>query len=306
MPLNEVGRRYADRLFQKKLEEIVGVQGEKRASVQADFVRRGLLMSGPHMAEQARLLAEQINLLGEARADSLLKAYEKSGLPFDDAALQEIRSEVLQFCQEQQHNAVPAITSMIGRTFGAQSPSGLPDAVVQQLVTAVGGAISRIARDLDIRRDELILDEARTRKAYAAGMGKKWDVFISHASEDKEDFARPLADSLHRSGLLVWYDEFTLKVGDSLRQKIDEGLAQSRYGIVVLSTNFFAKNWPQHELDGLMAKEVAGTKVILPVWHNISSEEVRARSPMLAGLIAVKSDEGLDAVVKKLRQAMGL
>jgi hypothetical protein len=77
----------------------------------------------------------------------------------------------------------------------------------------------------------------------------EWDVFISHASEDKEDFVRPLAESLRRSGLLVWYDDFTLKVGDSLRRSIDQGLAKSRHGIVVISPNFLKKDWPQKELD---------------------------------------------------------
>jgi TIR domain len=66
--------------------------------------------------------------------------------------------------------------------------------------------------------------------------------------------------------LNVWYDEFTLKVGDSLRRKIDTGLRNSDFGIVILSKNFFLKNWPQTELDGLYAKAMAGTrKIILPV-----------------------------------------
>ncbi len=166
--------------------------------------------------------------------------------------------------------------------------------------------MSRIARDLSIKRDEVILYDMKMRKAYAAGLGKKWDVFVCHASEDKEDLVRPLANALDNSGLSVWYDEFSLKVGDSLRKAIEKGLANSRYGVVVLSNHFFAKNWPQHELDGLMSKEIAGTKVILPVWHKISMEEVRGKSPMLAGLVATKSDEGLEVVVRKLREAMGL
>ena len=68
----------------------------------------------------------------------------------------------------------------------------------------------------------------------------KWDVFISHASEDKEAIARPLAEALEGRGLLVWFDEFTLAVGDSLRRSIDHGLANSRFGIVILSP-FFLK-----------------------------------------------------------------
>lgn len=116
------------------------------------------------------------------------------------------------------------------------------------------------------------------------------DVFISHASEDKDDFVRQLADALTACGLRVWYDEFVLKVGDSLRRSIDRGLSDSRYGIVVLSSAFFAKNWPQYELDGLVTKEMSsGDKVILPIWHKVSKDEVSGYSPTLADKVALNT-----------------
>jgi hypothetical protein len=127
-----------------------------------------------------------------------------------------------------------------------------------------------------------------------------WDVFISHAWEDKEGIARPLAEALRRKGLRVWYDEFTLRVGDSLLDSIDHGLANSRHGIVILSPHFFAKRWTQKELAGLTAREVSGEKVILPVWHNITAEQVRKYSPTLADRVAVSSDRGLEHVVEEL------
>lgn len=127
-----------------------------------------------------------------------------------------------------------------------------------------------------------------------------WDVFICHASEDKEPFARKLAEALQAEGLRVWYDEFTLTLGDSLRESIDHGLASSRYGVVVLSPHFFAKDWPQRELDGLSALEIEGRKVILPVWHNIDVDEVRRQSPTLADRVAAKSRDGLGVVVQDL------
>ena len=80
---------------------------------------------------------------------------------------------------------------------------------------------------------------------------KEWDVFISHAHEDKDDIVRPLAHALRQHDLRVWFDEFELRIGDSLRRKIDQGIARSAFGVVVLSTAFFAKNWAQYELDGL-------------------------------------------------------
>jgi superfamily II RNA helicase len=119
---------------------------------------------------------------------------------------------------------------------------------------------------------------------------KSHDVFISHASEDKDAFVRPLAEALTAKGVKVWYDEFVLKVGDSLRRSIDRGLADSPYGIVVLSTAFFAKNWPQYELDGLVTKENnSGEKVILPIWHKVSKDEVAHYSPSLADKVALNT-----------------
>jgi hypothetical protein len=133
----------------------------------------------------------------------------------------------------------------------------------------------------------------------------QWDFFISHASEDKQEIARPLAEALVAQGLRVWYDDFSLKVGDSLRASIDRGLAHSRYGVVILSNHFFAKHWPQQELNGLATREVGGKKVILPVWHQIGAEEVRASSPLLADRKAAKTSEGLKRVIAEILDAVG-
>jgi hypothetical protein len=112
---------------------------------------------------------------------------------------------------------------------------------------------------------------------------KTVDVFISHASEDKNTIARPLAEALNSRGLSVWYDEYTLKLGDSLREKIDQGVASCRFGVVILSPEFFSKAWPQRELDGLVAREAAqGGKLILPVWHRVSKAEIMRFSPRRA------------------------
>ena len=250
-------------------------------------------------------MLESIRVTAEAKADGLLRADAQSGVPFDEAAYLEVKSEVIAFCRNEQHSAFEAIGQEIRQLFGERSL--MDRTFVEQPVNGVDGIISQLVCTLEIKQDETVLDRMKLTKAHAAGLGKEKDVFISYASEDR-DFVRPLAEALQESNLLVWYAEFELKVGDSLRRKIDDGLAHSRYGVVVLSKPFFEKEWPQHELDGLMSKEVAstGTKVILPVWYNISFEEIQRHSPMLSGRLATKSEEGLDAVVRKLREAMGL
>src|SRR5580765_1114959 len=95
-----------------------------------------------------------------------------------------------------------------------------------------------------------------------------YDLFVCHASEDKASVARPLTEILRSRGKRVWLDELELKIGDSLRQRIDEGLRESRFGIVILSPSFFAKRWPQAELNAMFSEERRrGAKVILPLLH---------------------------------------
>lgn len=118
---------------------------------------------------------------------------------------------------------------------------------------------------------------------------KEYDFFISHAWEDKEAVAKPLADALIAKGAKVWLDKYEMTVGDSLRQSIDDGLAHSRYGIVILSETYFKKFWTGKELNGLFAKQEDGQKVILPVWHNISKDKVKEYSPILADMVALKT-----------------
>ena len=131
---------------------------------------------------------------------------------------------------------------------------------------------------------------AKSQLEVAASTGE-FDVFISHATEDKNEIVRPLANALIAEGLRVWYDEFELRIGDSLRRKIDSGLARSRFGVVVLSHAFFAKNWPQYELDGLVTREMTGEQVILPLWHGLTKSEVISYSPSLADKVARSTAE---------------
>jgi len=125
----------------------------------------------------------------------------------------------------------------------------------------------------------------------ASPSAPEYDVFISHAAEDKDDIVRPLAHALRDEGLSVWYDEFELRIGDSLRRKIDAGISRSRFGIVVLSKPFFAKGWPAYELDGLVTMSVSGKQVLLPLWHDISKDEVVQESPSLADKVALRTSD---------------
>jgi hypothetical protein len=131
-------------------------------------------------------------------------------------------------------------------------------------------------------------------------------VFISHASDDKDDVVRPLAHALRERGVKVWYDEFSLKVGDSLRRKIDQGIANSKFGIVVISPRFVVKGWTNQELDGLMVRAVDGAQVLLPIWHNITRDEVVRYSPMLADKVALNTSTAtVDEIAGEIASVIG-
>ena len=119
----------------------------------------------------------------------------------------------------------------------------------------------------------------------------KWDLFISHASEDKDEFVRPFATVLDQLGVGVWFDEIILVPGDSLTRRIDEGLANSQYGVVVLSPAFISKPWPEREYRGLVTMEIAQLARIIPIWHNVRKEQVIQFSPSLADIVALRTSE---------------
>ncbi len=133
----------------------------------------------------------------------------------------------------------------------------------------------------------------------------KYDVFISHASVDKVPFVRDLSDALIARGLSVWYDTHTLMIGDSIRERIDDGLKSSKHGIVVLSHAFFERSWPKLELDGLFVRQTTErTNVILPIWHGVTAVEVAQYSTILAGRFAGNSADGVGQIADELVAAI--
>lgn len=129
------------------------------------------------------------------------------------------------------------------------------------------------------------------------------DVFICHDSRDKDGFVRSLAQALSKRLLKVWFDEYSLSIGDSLIDKIDEGLKECRFGIVVISKNFLTrKKWTNREFRSLATKEIdAGRKVILPVWLDVTRDEVKKYSLDLADKIALDAKKGVEIIADKIK-----
>jgi hypothetical protein len=304
MPLDERAKEYADRLLARSRKQFDAGFKTKLEKVVRQNTQGGDALGGKILQGFIEAVLDRIRQLGTAKMESLLTAYRDAGIPLDESALVQIRSEVVAFTHSEQHRAIGSMPKALPIDYGHSTPESIEFAT-KKICEGVTSIMEDLGFEIDIRRDKYALVEASQKRVYGAATGKRWDAFISHASEDKDDFVRPLAEALEKSGLQVWFDETTLKVGDRLRESIDHGLSKSRFGIVVLSKHFFAKPWPKEELEGLTSKEISGVKVILPVWHNITRDEVAGRSPTLAGRLAAQSKDGLEKVVRQLREAMG-
>jgi hypothetical protein len=133
---------------------------------------------------------------------------------------------------------------------------------------------------------------------------KAWDVFISYASRDRTTVVEPLAVALKERGLRVWYDGFEMRLGDSLRRKIDEGIRASAFGVLILSPEFFVRKWTNYELDGLVTQSHRG-QVLLPVWHHVSEDDVAAYSPFLADKVACNTaNNNIDQIADLIHQVI--
>ena len=271
---------------------------KKRRRVVAQFTTRGALGSGMFgtafidaIANTLsdfgnRLMADYVGLCSDVRADSaavlwfedeLYKQVEHAGRILRDLAIQDplLRSRYKVQAEKAIQDTVSQVTQDAGIVFGRMNLRIKPG---QRTGTSVS---ENFVRD-------------------------KRDYFISHAGEDRVECVRPLVEELEGRGHTVWYSEYELTLGDSLLRKIDEGLRSSRFGVVILSPSFFAKPWPQAELDGLATKAaVEDRKVILPIWHRLGHEEVAERSPLLGGLVGIETTRGIPTVVDAILAASG-
>lgn len=129
----------------------------------------------------------------------------------------------------------------------------------------------------------------------------RYDVFISHAVEDKLAIANELSEALEKKDLKVWYSGRELSVGDRLIETIYQGLEECRFGVVIISPTYITKIWALSEFFKLLDKEQLGQKVILPVLHDITPEEIAARFPPMADIVALRASRGIPYVVDALQ-----
>lgn len=129
-------------------------------------------------------------------------------------------------------------------------------------------------------------------------------AFVSHDSRDKDAFARPLVDKLAAHSVPVWYDEYSIKVGDGIYESIERGLKIASKVVILLSKNFFAnKSWARQEFVMAIQRHIS-EKVILPVWIDVDVDDVKRYDLTLAGLKALQWSTGVDHVARTLANAI--
>ena len=120
----------------------------------------------------------------------------------------------------------------------------------------------------------------------------KFDLFISYSHANKEELVEPLVEALQAAGIRVWFDKLAISIGDSITDKINEGLREARFGLIVISKAYFDSNWARRELNAFFKKQITlKKKFVLPLWYQISMEELFDHFPMLVDYKAIIIDD---------------
>lgn len=125
---------------------------------------------------------------------------------------------------------------------------------------------------------------------YRAKFIPEYDVFISHANRDKEELIEDLYKSLDKLGIQIFYDKESIEWGDNWKDKILNGVNKAEFAIIVISENFFGREWTERELNELLSRQNRnGQKLILPILKNISLEQLQQKYPSVADIQAIDS-----------------
>jgi hypothetical protein len=132
----------------------------------------------------------------------------------------------------------------------------------------------------------------------------KVKLFLSHASEDMDVIAKPLYHAL-KDEFDVWYDQARIRLENSFYEKISEGIRECDFGVVIFSPHFFRKRWTKQEIDGLLALQRNQRKVVLPIVHDMTHDDLADQLPIMATKKTISSNEGIQTIVVAIRAAVG-
>jgi hypothetical protein len=179
----------------------------------------------------------------------------------------------------------------------------------------VSNRIFFITDDLQTTRDDFLVALASTKNVVAIIDDEEWkrrlnmrkpDAFIAHDSRDKTDLARPLAIALSKMGLIVWYDEFSLKPGDRLSESIDRGLTECRHAVLLVSKNLLENTtWANTEMSALLTRAIGEANSLIPIWAGVDATTVASRSARLADIVAINHSGNVEELASRIYAAVG-
>lgn len=139
-------------------------------------------------------------------------------------------------------------------------------------------------------KESALLKEKSTQNSKIHTNEKEYDVFISHANADKSDYVDELYLVLRKLGVKIFYDTEVLSWGDNWKQVILDGTAKSEFAIIVISENFFDREWTERELEEFLKRQnEGGQKIVLPLLHNISLDMLKEKYPFLGDIQTIDS-----------------
>lgn len=288
-----------DRVVERAQQQTATDLSRKLQAIAEDFAHRGLRGGALTGAQTAAILIATQDEAKRVISNVARVAREAFSGSFPDALATPLRDYLIAYARRVEprlHAQVLAKT--YDMTIGAE--------VAQRTAR---GVVYDVVRDVEIEFGPgLLRQQLRTFPAVvgqAAAQEAAYDVFVSHASEDKADFVDGLVAALEARGLEVWYDKAVLTLGDMLSTKIADGLQRSRFGVVVLSHHFFKKQWPARELNALATAEAGdGRKRVLPVWHGVTEADVKQYNRFLAAVLGISSSSGVGAVADEIVRAI--
>lgn len=154
-----------------------------------------------------------------------------------------------------------------------------------------------VAALTSISKDEAFIDKMNGVEKvevpkYQAKTLPEYDVFISHANKDKEELIAELYQSLQKLGISIFYDKESLEWGDNWKERILNGTKKAEFAIIVISENFFDREWTERELSEFLNRQNRnGQKLILPIIHNITNEQLKSKYPNVADIQVIDSSD---------------
>jgi len=275
---------------------------EEVKKVKSNLNARGLLHSGQFISLPYKIRQNSIETCIKEFLKLEIEIRVKNNIEFNENMFKKIEDKLIKFVDHEFENLIYETKREANLiNFGDEN---FEKGFLPNILRDKNKIIDSLKNELEIKKYELLISAATLEVKKEEQ--KEYDAFLSHASEDKIIIADKLVRKLTDQGLKIWYDDFCIKPGDSIREKIDEGLLKSRHGLLLLSRNFFKKTWCKKELNALFLKNINNIKnKIFPIWFGVSENDVKKYSLLIADIKAfILEEDDFEQVVSNIAKML--